>query len=632
MSNKNTTALFIFLFIHSIVLYSQEIPAVYSNIFVGENTMYMLHPESGDRQNAYSTGEGLHLENLIQAPGKGAKGLDFDFGDTSFHGLLYYGFIVTENVKHPQPVWYKKAEKVLHGKASVNISELKGKYDIINWGGKKAGILAYRLADNKGRLIYDGRIVFSGTGPFEPALTIYEGPFVNKPTPESVTISFRTNQLCSPVITVNGIEYQEKQIMMNPLGSRSHDVLINKLKPAEKYTYEIKVGDQRVKGSFTTPPAPGSRKAFSFGYASDSREGKGGGERSIGGVNMYIMKKIAALASYQQLAFWQFTGDMITGYSTSTDETRLQYANWKRAVEPFWHHIPVITGMGNHESVMTAFGNSRSGAAVDKFPFETSSSEKIYADEFCNPVNGPDSEDGAYYDPNPSVVNFPSYNENVFYYTYDNVAMVVLNSNYWYAPTEEKIPFTGGNPHGYVMDVQLQWLRKTLEMLEADNTIDHVFITLHTPMFPNGGHADDDMWYHGNNDIRPYVAGKPLAKGIIERRDELLDMIVNQSNKSIAVLTGDEHNYSRLYVDNEMPRYPGNWSQSKLSLKRPIWHITNGSAGAPYYGQEELPWSENVKFFSLQYALVIFDVNGTSVTLRVQNPDTLEEIETVQLR
>lgn len=611
---------------------AQEVPTVYSNIFFDEEGYYFLHPESGDCLEEVNTPIGLTLEQLIQAAGKAEDGLMFDFRDTSFNGTLYYGFIATDQVRYPQPVWYRNAEKVQKGKAMVRISPMKGKYDIIGWQKKGRGLLGYRLADETGKLIYDGRIAFTGTGPFEPATTVYEGPFVQLPSSDAVTITFRTNFPASPQINVNGNVYREQSILMNPMGNREHSIQVDKLKPETKYEYELVIGDQLIRGSFKTAPSKGSRKPIRFGYASDSREGKGGGERSVRGVNMYIMKKIAALANYQSVDFWQFTGDLINGYSTSTDETKVQYANWKRAVEPFWHHVPVVVGMGNHESVMTAFGDTRKGIAVDKFPFAGNSSEKIFASEFSLPTNGPAGEDGASYDPDSENIDFPAYKENVFYYTYANMAMVVLNSNYWYAPSEQMIPLSGGNPHGYVMDNQLQWLRETISMLEADKHVDHIFITIHTPVFPNGGHAGDDMWYHGNNDIRPYIAGIPVEKGIIERRDEILDIIVNNSRKTLAVLTGDEHNYSRLLINDEMSRYPEPWPHRKVKLSRPVWQITNGSAGAPYYGQEELPWSAHVQFFSLQYALVFFDIEGNSVWLQVTNPDTLEEIEAIKLR
>ena len=75
---------------------------------------------------------------------------------------------------------------------------------------------------------------------------------------------------------------------------------------------------------------------------------------------------------------------------------------------------------------------------------------------------------------------------------------------------------------------QLAWLEETVQNFEQDSTVDHIFVTQHTPCFPNGGHVRDDMWYNGNNQVRPYIAGKALPKGIIERRDQILD-ILNQA-------------------------------------------------------------------------------------------------------
>ena len=91
--------------------------------------------------------------------------------------------------------------------------------------------------------------------------------------------------------------------------------------------------------------------------------------------------------------------------------------------------------------------------------------------------------------------------------------MVVLNSDYWFAPSVAASPESGGNLHGYLMDQQIAWLEKTLGELERNKTIDHVFLTVHTPLFPNGGHVGDAMWYSGNNTPRATVAGKAGGEG-----------------------------------------------------------------------------------------------------------------------
>ncbi|MEM9936368.1 MAG: metallophosphoesterase, partial [Bacteroidota bacterium] len=345
-----------------------------------------------------------------------------------------------------------------------------------------------------------------------------------------------------------------------------------------------------------------------------------------------IMKRIMALNSVRGVSFMQFSGDLINGYLNTTEETDLQYANWKRSIESFAHYFPVYISMGNHEALMRTFSDGKKTYLIDRFPYDDESAEAVFNRNFVNPTNGPESEDGASYDPNPDKMDFPPYKENVFYYTYDNVAVVVMNSDYFYAPSTPVIPVTSGGLHGYIMDQQLAWFHETIEKLENDANIDHVFITQHTPFFPNGGHVRDDMWYGGKNRFRPYVAGKPLSKGIIERRDELLDIIVNKSSKVIAILTGDEHNYARTEIGPETNIYPEGYQESKVELSRTIYQINNGAAGAPYYSQEQTPWTPKVSGFTTQNALVFFHINGRSIEMEVRNPDTLEEVDKLTIR
>ena len=177
------------------------------------------------------------------------------------------------------------------------------------------------------------------------------------------------------------------------------------------------------------------------------------------------------------------------------------------------------------------------------------------------------------------------------------------------------------------MDNQLAWLKTTLHTLEKDNNIDHIFITQHTPVFPNGGHVINAMWWSGDNTKRPWIAGKPVAQGIIENRDKYLDIIMNHSSKVIAVLTSDEHNYHRLRLSSDMPIYPENYDKPKLTKYRPITFITNGAAGAPYHGREQTPWTDYVDIFTTQFAVLFIHVEGKKVWGEVINPDTMELID-----
>ena len=602
-----------------------EVPASYSNIKVTDGGALYLEVDGDKIGEVYYTNprELSRIEGNIQGF---AKGLFFDFQDSVMNGKLIYGFIPYGDSKHPHPVYYNSSTKIIGGKTSINISAtLNGRYDMIGWQQSGLGTIGYRLVTTDGQILYDGKVSFKGTGPFEVLPTIDEGPFVNMLTSEGCVISLHTSQPTPIAVTVDGKEFLSES-------GTNHEIAVTGMKPATTYSYTVNAGPLSQTYSFTTAPAAGTRSSFVFGYASDSRSGNGEGERDVHGANAYIMKKIMALAYQQEAAFMQFTGDLVSGYVTSAEDLSLQYRNWKNAVGPFAAYMPIVTGMGNHEALMRMFPGPGRGYRIDRFPFETESAEALFSANFVNPLNGPDSEDGSAYDPKKKTTDFPSYKENVFYYTYDNIAVVVLNSNYWYAPSKELLPVTSGGLHGYIMDNQLAWLTETLATLETDDNIDHVFVTQHTPSFPNGGHVQDDMWYRGDNSRRPYIAGEPVEKGIIERRDEYLDALINKTNKVVAILTGDEHNYAKTEVGPNTIIYDDKWELPKLELNRTIYQINNGAAGAPYYAQEQTPWSASVSGFTTQNALVLFHIDGKKVSMEVLNPDTLEKVDELELR
>ena len=601
-----------------------KIPASHSNIkYVGQSMVVEI---DGKQVPQIIYANPLELENIRGKIAGTKTGLYFDFNDAELSGKLVFGLIPFEDSKHPQPVYFARSAAISGGRVAINIvNQLRGTYDMVGWEKNKKGTIGYRVINSSGNILFDGHISFSGTGPFKVDDTIIEGPFINLLKADGATISFTTNTeiICK-------IELAD-QSFSDAVVTKNHEINLTGLKPNTVYDYTVTYGANSVSYSFKTAPSPGSRSKFTFAYASDSRSGNGGGERNIHGTNAYIVKKIMALATQQKVDIMQFTGDLINGYRTSGEEMDLQYANWKHTIEPFAHYFPVVATMGNHEALMHVFRDEKHSYMVDRFPYETESSEAAFARNFVNPLNGPESEDGAIYDPNKKKIDFPSYKENAFYYTYDNLAVIVMNSNYWYAPSTKEIPHISGGLHGYIMDQQLAWLEATVNKFEADDNIDHIFVTQHTPVFPNGGHVRDDMWYGGNNDFRPYVNGKPLEKGIIERRDQILDLLVNKSKKTRAILTGDEHNFAKTEIGPNTIIYDDKWQLEKLKLTRTIYQINNGAAGAPYYAQEQTPWSASVSGFTTQNALVLFYIDGNSIEMEVLNPDTLEKVDELKI-
>lgn len=600
--------------------YSQEVPRIYSNITKDGNKLF-FSSDSKTYEQA-KRGSGYTLDQMVNAPSGTPTGIAFDFKDSTFNGTVYYGFINMRDEAYPLPVYFKKTVRIRAGIGELNLLDMGGKYDMISWENTNKGLLGYRVMNSRGILLYDGRIAFEYDGEFEVKPTIIEGPSLHRITPTSATVRIVLNKAAATNLWIN------KKIIPSDK-ALVHEIEVTSLEPSNTYRYEFEGLQSRI-FSLTTAPVKGSKEAFTFSYASDSRNGQGGGERNLYGTNAYIVNRIMAFNKLRGAKFMQFSGDLINGYLTDEKEQNLQYANWKRALEPYGHYLPVYVGMGNHEALLHVFKGEGEGVGVDKFPFETQSAEAVFRDNFCNPTSELKSEDGSKYDPNPGAIDFPGYEETVFSYTYGNVAVIVMNSNYWYAPMAHANPKTSGNIHAYIMDNQLEWFRKEVAIYESDKAIQHVFVTLHTPFFPNGGHVQDDMWYRGNNDPRPFVAGKPVEKGIIERRDQLLDIMVNQSQKVKAVLTGDEHNYAKTLISGATAKYPMNWSKDKLELKRSIWQINNGSAGAPYYAQEKTPWTQMVSKFSTQNVVVLFHVQGPKLKMEVVNPLTFEKVDELE--
>jgi len=602
-----------------------DIPAVFSNISSNDKGHFFTDKD-GDKHKVYTKDAKWRLSDFEDIE-KGAKdGILLTF-KKNFEGTVIFGLYPAEDMEYKNAVFFKRHIQIEDGKAFIDIvKNLSGVYDMANWQAKGKSRIRYRVLDDKNNIITNKNIAFSvKDGMFSIETSITAGPFISALTPNSLIITLWTNRADMATIKLNNKEYKSKK-------NKKHVFVIDGLEAATQYDYTVAFNDDYFKSKIKTAPNNSVNAKFSFAFASDSRGGTQLGESNLGGHNAYIMRKMAALLTYKKVDFFQFTGDMIDGYNSDAQEMRLQYTNWLRTMSPYMHSTALNVGAGNHEVLMKVFGDPKKYIGVDNYPFDTQSSEAVFAEFFENPSNGPKSEDGAYYDPNPNKQDFPSYDKNVYSYTYGNMAMIVLNSNYLYTPSQKLIPLIGGNAHGYIMDIQLKWLEQQIDKFEDDNNISHVFVTIHTPAFPNGGHAKNDMWYDGDNSVRPYIAGKAVKKGIIERRDEFIDIMVNRSTKFRILLTGDEHNYTRLHINNNSDIYPQNWKGKRLKLNRDFIQIVNGAAGAPYYAQEKLPWSNDLDKFSSQYALVIFKINGDEIIIEVINPDTLELIDSYKLR
>jgi hypothetical protein len=137
----------------------------------------------------------------------------------------------------------------------------------------------------------------------------------------------------------------------------------------------------------------------------------------------------------------------------------------------------------------------------------------------------------------------------------------------------------------------------------------------HEPAFPNGGHLHDAQWYNGgdpsgNQDYN----GDPLDRThVIARRDELWEAI-SQNGKVVSVFFGDEHNYNRMSVDSETPVYLD--GSTNPNFTNPVWQIITGGAGAPFYAQQDTPWSGDVESFYPSKHYCMISVDGGKVSIK----------------
>lgn len=468
------------------------------------------------------------------------------------------------------------------------------------------------------------------TGVYSTACTLTEGPMVDCVTPVSAIISWWTDRDSRGRVVIDGAAAG----VSGP--ARKHEVVIDGLKPDTRYSYRVEYdAGNGVTETFVfrTAPPPGSRKPFSFGFMSDGRVGVGGGENAVNGVNIKVVSNFSAALDNLGARFIVFGGDLINGYTSERYSFETQLITWKKAIGAVGACLPTYEALGNHEMIGD-FNEYPDPEQAGKFflaainrPGEESS-EALFARHMVNPQGSfygfsAEPERRARGAGGPPVG--PSYDENVYSFHYGNAHFTVLNSNYWptmiksgrgytggYADKRQNalaLKTFGGNREGYIRENQLAWLARDLAAAQRDDAVDCIFVIFHEPPFPNGGHLLDAMFWGescrgergGLND-----ASQPLGD-VLDMRDRLME-IVCAHRKVVAVMCGDEHNYSRMLVDGSVnSRY-----------RYPVWQIISGGVGAPYYSQDKsAPWADKVAFFTIARNYCLFSVEGKKIRLMV---------------
>jgi len=277
--------------------------------------------------------------------------------------------------------------------------------------------------------------------------------------------------------------------------------------------------------------------------------------------------------------------------------------------------------MGNHDAAIDLFDDPhRHGIRLDRQPYATESSEAVFARAFLNPSNGPQ----------PSDPQRPPYDETAYAFQHGPLKIIVYNTNYWMS---NQAHLYGGSPEGYLMTDQLDWLRAELAAAEADDTVEKIILIAHEPVFPNGGHVADAMWWNGDNAARATVADgrgnvRAESAGILDVRDTLL-AAVTATTKVAVMLSADEHSYHKTYVDGETPITLAGMP-ARPALARPMWFVSSAGGGASYYARERTPWNTQLaadgaygtgpgtrSYYSSQPHLLDFEYRDGVLSMRV---------------
>src|SRR5437879_7342909 len=95
--------------------------------------------------------------------------------------------------------------------------------------------------------------------------------------------------------------------------------------------------------------------------------------------------------------------------------------------------------------------------------------------------------------PEPEHPGLPPYKGSVYSFDYTGCHFTQLNSDYWYSSRPQQ---RAGNPFGRLLPGQLEWLEKDLTAARSARA-GHIFVFVHEPAFPNGGHVQDALWGGG---------------------------------------------------------------------------------------------------------------------------------------
>lgn len=213
----------------------------------------------------------------------------------------------------------------------------------------------------------------------DPSATIRRGPYLNAPSPGTVTVSWTTTEPTSSRVELTpegGTPTQVEGVVFQPVPTvedetiagtlpdgYQHEVTLDGLVAGTRYTYRVlSSGDPKPEGTFTAPPERGDD--FSFFLFGDTRSNDDDHAAVISA--MTTREASGGLA-----AFVVHTGDMVT-----TGGSDSQWDKFFEIEGPLVGHVPMIPVFGNHEAL---FGRTIFEGLFATPPSSTSPTDRWYS-------------------------------------------------------------------------------------------------------------------------------------------------------------------------------------------------------------------------------------------------------------
>ena len=212
-------------------------------------------------------------------------------------------------------------------------------------------------------------VLAAGSLTAEAGSRLRKGPYLQNTSATSVTLMWESDERAPAVVDVAGEPARRIEVKADDI----QEVVIDDLRPGQRYSYKVTVGTAEAKGEFATAPAPGA--PFSFVVFGDSRDSAGSHQRVVARVRQEVVD------------FFLGTGDIVgEGHKEQDWQTFFDIER------DLLRHTVLYPSLGNHDRQ----GRGRTADNYRKY--------------FALPENSPDPE-------------------RYYAFTYGSARFLILDSN-----------------------------------------------------------------------------------------------------------------------------------------------------------------------------------------------------------